>query len=259
MSEVPADVAAHRAWLLSFIPVRAGSAIVDLGCGTGDDLVALAAQHPDMSVQFTGVDVSDKSIAAASERARQDERITFQQHRLDGALPFSNSSVDVVYSNNLLECLASRDGFAREVARILRPGGLAVIAHWDWDSQMFDGTDKARVRRLIHAFADWQQAWMEHSDGWMGRRLWGSFAPTDLFAGTAHARVLTNTVYSPPWFGHARAQDLRALVKRQLASAEDYEAFVADQVALSGEGRYFYSITGYAFVGTTAAEPPRGV
>src|SRR5262245_41349351 len=156
-----------------------------------------------------------------------------------------SGTFDVVYSNNLLECLTSREAFAREIARILRPGGLAVIAHWDWDSQTFDGTDKARVRRLIHTFADWRQAWMDHSDGWMGRRLWASLAPTGLFHGRIHARVMTNTVYSPPWFGHARVQDLRAPVKRQLAEAVDYEAFLADQAALSAAGRYFYSITGY--------------
>jgi hypothetical protein len=143
--------------------------------------------------------------------------------------------------------------FAREVARILKPGGWAVIAHWDWDSQLFDASDKPLVRRLVHAFADWQQAWMDYSDGWMGRRLWGTFAATGLFEGTLHARVLTNTVYAPPWYGHARAQDFRALVKRGLATEQDYHWFIGEQEALSTQGRYFYSLTGFAYVGQLRA------
>jgi SAM-dependent methyltransferase len=249
MSDIAKDVEIHRDWLLSMIPVHDGAAIVDLGCGTGRDLIALASRHPRGSVQFLGIDASEKSIAAASEQSRHDNRIRFQHHHLESQLPLPAASFDVVYSNNLLECLADARAFAREIARILRPGGTALIAHWDWDSQLFDGTDKARVRRLVHGFADWQQAWMDHSDGWMGRRLWGTFAPSALFDGDIHARVLTNTIFEAPWFGYSRAQDFRALVKRGLATAEDCDAFLQDQATLSAHNRYFYSITGYAYLG----------
>lgn len=85
------------------------------------------------------------------------------------------------------------------------------------------------------------------------RRLWGTFAPTGLFDGAVHARVLTNTVYAPPWYGHARVQDFGRLVKRGLASEAGYRRVVADLEELSREGRYFYSITGYAYVGRRRA------
>jgi hypothetical protein len=113
--------------------------------------------------------------------------------------------------------------------------------------------DKPLVRRVVQAFADWQQAWMDHSDGWMGRRLWGAFNSTGLFEGDVYARVLVNTKYAVPWYGHARAQDFRVLVKHGLVSAEDCSRFLADLDALSREGRYFYSITGYAYVGRRRA------
>jgi SAM-dependent methyltransferase len=182
-----------------------------------------------------------------------DPRISLRQAALDGQLPLDDASVDLVYSHNLLECLADAGRFAREVARVLRPGGQAVIAHWDWDSQVYDGADKPRVRRLVHAFADWQQAWMAHADGWMGRRLWGVFNATGRFSAAVHARVLTNTAFEAPWFGHENAQAFRSLVKRGLAAAEDCEEFLQEQAALQARGRYFYSITGYAYVGRRAA------
>lgn len=91
---------------------------------------------------------------------------------------------------------------------------------------------------------------MEHSDGWMGRRLWGTFNSAGVFNGTVHARVLVNTVHAEPCFGHRNAAAFESLVKRGLASAEDYAQFSAEQRRLHAEGRYFYSITGYAYVGT---------
>jgi SAM-dependent methyltransferase len=250
------DLREHRDWLLSFIDVPPGGTVVDLGCGNGGDLLALAARHPDPAARFIGIDASESAVAAAVERAADDPRVTFQHHRLVGRrVPLEDGAADAVYSHNLLECIGDRPAFAREVGRILRPGGVAVIAHWDFDSQIIDGSDRAAIRRLVHAFADWQQPWMEHADGWMGRRLWGVFAPTGLFDGAVHARVLTNTTYAAPWYGHARVQDFGSLVKRGLASEDDFRRVVAELEELDQAGRYFYGITGYAYAGRRRGQP----
>ncbi len=250
INDLPADIAAHRDWLLSFVPVRAGTLITDLGCGAGRDLVCLAQKYPDVAARFIGLDSSEKTIIEASVGSTNDPRVSFTNHDLDQSLPFEASSLDVVFTNNLLECLGNRATFAREIGRVLRVGGTLVAAHWDWDSQLFDGLDKARTRRLLHAFSDWQQPWMKHSDGWMGRRLWGTFESTGFFEGVILARTLTNTIFAPPWYGYARAQDFRSLVKPAIANAEDVSEFLGEQAALQADGRYFYSITGLAYVGT---------
>jgi SAM-dependent methyltransferase len=224
VSELPPDRAAHRAWLTSLAALPPGGAAADLGCGRGEDLRQLAARLPGAGVP------------------------------LDERLPFADGALDLVYSHNLLECLADPRRAALEIARVLRPGGQVVVGHWDWDSQLFDGSDKALVRRLVAAYADWQQAWMAHADGWMGRRLWGIFNATGRFTGTVEARVLTNTRYEAPCFGHENAQAFRSLVKRGLASADDHARFARDQAELHARGRYFYAITGFAYVGRRAAD-----
>ena len=182
-----------------------------------------------------------------------DPRVSLQCAPLDGRLPFDDQSIDLLYSHNLLECLSDPAAFAREAVRVLRPGGRLVVGHWDWDSQLFDGSDKALVRRLVHAYADWQQAWMAHADGWMGRRLWGVFHDAGLQDSAVHARVLTNTAYEPGWFGYENAHALGALARRGLVPVEEYDRFLQDQVALAAAGRYFYSITGFAYTGQRPA------
>jgi SAM-dependent methyltransferase len=252
MIEMTDDRIAHRDWLLSFFDLQAGQRVVDLGCGRGGDLLALASRHAGLPLRMIGLDSSEVSLDAARALASHDSRLIFQQHHLGEKLPFEDAEIDAVYSHNLLECLADPRRFAAEVARVLRTGGQLVIGHWDWDSQLFDGADKALIRRLVHGFSDWQQSWMEHADGWMGRRLWGVFNSSGTFSGTVQARSLINTSYDERCFGFAIARSFRSLVKRGLASAADVEAFDREQARLSEEGRFFYSLTGYAYVGRRA-------
>jgi SAM-dependent methyltransferase len=252
-TDLPPDRRAHREWLVSLAGALpdgrwAGRAIVDLGCGRGDDLRLLAERFPGPDARLIGLDVSAAALAAAAA-ATADPRVSFGRASLDGPLPFADALLDVVYSHNVLECLRDPGAFAREVARVLRPGGRVVVGHWDWDSQLFDGADKSRVRRLVAAYADWQQAWMANADGWTGRRLWGVFTATGAFDGVVHARVLTNTAYAPPGFGYENARAMGGLARRGLASPDDVERFLCEQEALHAAGRYVYSVTGFAYVG----------
>jgi hypothetical protein len=53
-----------------------------------------------------------------------------------------------------------------------------VVVNLGWDWHLFDvadgegdrAADEALVRRLVHAYADWQQAWMPHAAGSAGTR-----------------------------------------------------------------------------------------
>jgi SAM-dependent methyltransferase len=244
----PADVTQHRDWLLSLVPAPMTGLWVDFGCGTGTDALRLAESQAQPGLRILGIDENRESIEAAQRSAKSDPRLGFRQHSLRAVLPLDDASVDVAFSHNLIECLADVPAFVSELARILRPGGYVVMAHWDWDSQLFDGDDKLRNRRLVHAFCDWKQDWMEHADGWTGRRLWSIFNSSMLFDGAVRARVFTNLSFSPECYGYARAQDMKSLIPLGLASDADVQSFLADQAALDAKDRYFYSITGYAYV-----------
>lgn len=253
MSQHSPDVTAHRDWLTSWVELPDGGEVVDFGCGAGDALLDLAKRASTSDVRFVGVDRSESAIAKAQARATAGAAIDFTVADLAVPLPFGSASIEVAYSNNYLECVPDVDAFVHDVARILRPGGQVVFGHWDWDTQVFNGEDKVRIRQLVHAFADWQQDWMDHADGWLGRRLSGVFGSGGLFDGVTHARTMVNTEYGEPWYGYARAQDFRALAKRDLVPPEDVEGFLGEQEALAAAGRYCYSITGYVYVGRARA------
>jgi SAM-dependent methyltransferase len=243
------DVTEHKDWLLSLVPVPKNGLWLDLGCGAGVDMIHLAERQLQPGLRMLGIDGNREAIEEARRNARDDPRMEFRHHSLGVTFPLDNAAVDVAYSHNLIECLPDVSLFVSELARVLRPGGLIIMAHRDWDSQLFNGDNKSLNRRLVHAFCDWQQDWMDHADGWLGRRLWSIFNSVDLFDGEIHTHVLTNRNYSPGLFGYARAQDMNGLIEKGLASSDDVQAFLAEQESLNANGRYFYSVTGFAYVG----------
>jgi SAM-dependent methyltransferase len=251
-ASIPPDVLEHRKWLISLLDLAEARYIVDLGCGKGEDL-ALIADRARADAELVGLDSWSAQIEKARTSLQGDTRISFLEYRVEtGPLPFDDASVDILYSNNLLECLRRPRVLIQEIGRVLRPGGQILCAHWDWDSQIIDADDKSVVRRIVHAFCDWQQDWMEHADGWMGRRLSGLFG-SDLFEGGVLTRTLTNTRFEAPWFGHGRIEDFRLLIKHGLVMEQDYERLLAEVRARARSGRYFYSITCYVFCGRKKA------
>jgi SAM-dependent methyltransferase len=245
------DAVAHRQWLTSYVDLGGARLVVDLGCGSGRDL-ALLAERASPQVRFIGIDRSASKLEEANRLCGSDPRLTFVEQHLDCTLPFADGEVDVVCSNNTIECMVDKGAFLNEVHRVLRPGGQVVFAHWDWEAQALDAPDRDLVRRVIRAFADWRQPWMDQVDGWMGRRLWATFQRTRLFDGCVHARVLINTEYAEPYFGHALISEMDSLVEVRLISSQDRDDLRRHVEALAARNEYFYSITGYVYVGRAA-------
>lgn len=242
------DVEQHRAWWLSLVDVPAGGRVLDLGCGKGADLWALASRIDDPAAGFLGLDARADNVEAA-RAAADDDRVRFEEVKIGRSLGLADASFDVVMSQELLECLPDPPAVVGEMARVLRPGGQIVVSHYDWDTQVFNGSDRGRTRRIVQAWADLQQSWMDHADPWMGRRLWGLLEGSGLFEGRVEVRVMTNTEFAEPWHGFRMAHWFGALVRRGHVPAAEYEAFLEDLAELAARGRYFWSVNRYVYVG----------
>jgi SAM-dependent methyltransferase len=95
-----------------------GLRLLDAGCGTGYNLLALAGLG-----RATGVDLSPDAIAFCRERGVRALRGSVLQ------LPFADASFDAVTSFDVLyHAWVSDDRAAvAEMARVLRPGGVALV------------------------------------------------------------------------------------------------------------------------------------
>jgi SAM-dependent methyltransferase len=99
--------------------------VADLGSGAGVVACLVARALP--AVTIVGIDASSESSAHATERAAAEglTNVSFSTARAE-ALPFENELFDLVYSDQLLQ-YTDEPSVLREVARVLRPGGRAIL------------------------------------------------------------------------------------------------------------------------------------
>jgi ubiquinone/menaquinone biosynthesis C-methylase UbiE len=120
--------------ILKAASITAQDRVLDLGCGIGNILIALAEEtdfgHPPVGVDVSSdlVRIGEREIARAGLR----DRI-----RLEVApatrLPFEDGSFDVVLTSHVLKHLDDETLLTsfREVARVLRPGGRFLL--WEFE------------------------------------------------------------------------------------------------------------------------------
>jgi ubiquinone/menaquinone biosynthesis C-methylase UbiE len=101
------------------LPARGdGLRLLDVGCGTGHHLTAMSAR----GFAVAGVDGSESMLELARRRnADADLRVADVER-----LPYSDAEFDVTMCVEVLRYLPAPAGCIREMARVLRPGGLCL-------------------------------------------------------------------------------------------------------------------------------------
>jgi SAM-dependent methyltransferase len=122
-------VEAHRYTKEWHIPEAAdfsgarGLKVLEIGCGLGTD----GAQFAKAGADYTGIDLTDAAIDLA--RARFEISGLPGEFRVADAenLDFADDTFDRVYSHGVLHHTPDTAGAIREIHRVVKPGGLAVV------------------------------------------------------------------------------------------------------------------------------------
>lgn len=118
------DMAFRRrvAWLLEALDLRAGASLLDLGCGPGVLLRALAVSAP--GVCAAGLDAGAARLAEARSAPTSAPLLLGDGQRL----PFRDGAFDRVLAAEVLEHLPDDRAALAEIARVLSPGGLLAVS-----------------------------------------------------------------------------------------------------------------------------------
>jgi SAM-dependent methyltransferase len=238
----------HR-WLVGLLDPRPGDRVADLGCGTGASLVHVLPVDQALAV---GVDAGAAVLRQAAEALTQREaaaRVLLVRADLKQPLPFPDAAFDRVLCHNVLECLPDPEALAAEAGRVLRPGGRLVLSHSDFDTLVFASEDLELTRRLVRAYCDAQQSWMEAVDGTIGRRLADTAGQAGLVVEDVQAQVVVSRRFAPGELGWGYAHNLAAtLAASGDAAPDELDRWLAGLRRLDAAGTFLFSLNDYAAI-----------
>ena len=102
--------------------VGAGTAYLDIGCGSGMAAMIAAAR----GAKVSGIDAAPALLAIARERSQTGD---FRTADLE-ELPFADAGFDVVTSFNAIQFAGNPALALAEARRVTRPGGIIAILVW---------------------------------------------------------------------------------------------------------------------------------
>ncbi|MBE0485535.1 malonyl-ACP O-methyltransferase BioC [Marinobacter sp.] len=125
--------------MLARIPAELNHGIVlDLGCGTGWFTRKLAERYPDAGI--TGADLAPGMLAQA--KTAGSDAVTWLNADAE-QLPLADQSVDLIFSNLMIQWSPRPEVVLAECRRVMKPGGFLAV------STLLDGT----LRELKQAWA----------------------------------------------------------------------------------------------------------
>ncbi|QZZ20570.1 methyltransferase domain-containing protein [Leptothermofonsia sichuanensis E412] len=125
-----------------------GTTVLDVGCGIGGSSRILARNY---GFAVIGITISPQQVKRAQELTPEGLNAQFQ---VDDAmaLSFPDASFDVVWSIEAGPHMPDKATFARELMRVLKPGGVLVVADWnqrDTRQKPLNFWEKPVMRQLL--------------------------------------------------------------------------------------------------------------
>jgi tRNA (uracil-5-)-methyltransferase TRM9 len=117
--------------------VKPGDRVLDFGCGNG----RLAGFLENTFQEYVGVDVSQKLIDAGREKYNRNNIKFLKIDPFADKLPFADNSFDIIFSIAVFHHFPGKEyrlQVAKELYRVMRPGGKLVVSVWNlWQKRFW--------------------------------------------------------------------------------------------------------------------------
>ncbi len=233
-----------HARLAGLAAIKKGGRVLDLGCGPGLTVPHLLTAAG-TSGEVVAVNRMTKSFAAIGDRYPEPVatgRLRLVELDISPPLPFASASLDSVVCQNVIECISDREGLLVEIHRILRPGGVAVIGHYDWDGILLASDDRELTRRMVHGYADHRQDWMDASEGQIGRLLPGLVARSPFSEAATETVLFVDLSLSEGSYAMGHLEAMVNLSAEFGVSSDSARVWLNSLLAKSDAGQFYYAL-----------------
>jgi len=114
----------YKEAILSLLEKDEAAFVVDLGCGDSKRLTYKVLNTINTQVQALGIDLDPKDDTDKIRYTKRDLNEPLPLFRL----PEHDQLVDVIITSQVIEHLHNTDNLVKEIHRLLRPGGYAIIS-----------------------------------------------------------------------------------------------------------------------------------
>jgi ubiquinone/menaquinone biosynthesis C-methylase UbiE len=236
-----ASFQAYKRRMIDLLGLPGPLAILDVGCGTGDDCRQMA-QFVTGGGRVVGVDNSQAMLAEAQRRAAS-QNLPIEFRAADALhLPFADQTFDACRADRSLMHVPDPRQALSEMLRVTKPQGRIVVYEVDFETLVIDAPDRLLTRRLSNTCCD------SFRDGWLGRRMPGLLTELGLKDVTVapHTLVLTPEL-ALLLLGPATVEKA---VERGTITLAEGEAWLKQVEQLQREGRFFSTLSGFLVAGT---------
>jgi len=108
--------------IFSLLEPRFNSVLLDCGCGDGEFTLQIKEKLEGCK-EVHGIEIVEECWKEAEKKG-----IIVYHDDLNSALSLEDESIDIVFSNQVIEHLHDTDQFIAEIYRVLKPGGYVVIS-----------------------------------------------------------------------------------------------------------------------------------
>jgi ubiquinone/menaquinone biosynthesis C-methylase UbiE len=230
---------------IELLRLRQGATVLDVGCGQGAVIPALAARVVPNG-RVVGIDLSRDLVAEARRRfcgggLPVEVRVGDAQ-----ALDFAAASFDAARADRVLLFVSDPRAAVLELARVTRPGGRVVVTESDLGATVVDSSDVETTREVLASVAG------TFPSAWIGRQLRALF----IEAGLADVDVRCFSVMSTNLAEWSRRLGIAEVMSHSVASgrirAERAEAWLSDLRDRDAAGRFLACSTFFMVAGAKA-------
>jgi ubiquinone/menaquinone biosynthesis C-methylase UbiE len=232
------SIQACRHMMLNLLDPQRGDRILDVGCGTGQDVMALARLVGSEGL-VTGVDLSETMIAEAKERSAGSGLPVEWRVGDANQLDFADEAFDSCRAERIFGHVEDPGKSLAEMIRVTRPGGRIVVFQLDSEAFIFNVPDRALNRKVVHAISD------SFRNGSIGRQLPAMVRNS----GLADPFVIPYTVITPPTMVMmGLAGILERLQEDGVLTADEVSRWCRQVEEAERDGSFFVASPGF-FVG----------
>ncbi len=106
--------------ICNFLQPHPKAKLLDIGCDDGKWTMTLA--HKIGTSHICGIEIIDEAIKKAIKKG-----IRITKANIEHTLPYKANTFDIIHANQVIEHLHRTEHFVKEIYRILKPGGYAII------------------------------------------------------------------------------------------------------------------------------------